>query len=304
MKSGPKSALARPILFPYLAHVVQLDEPETTGGPEAGWIRFRFLRSARRLDTGYESRACVICILPSNPAFPHDAEVILDVAFESLMAVAAALLQRRVFSAPQFADQHDDLPVALETIASILHLVARRSASPVDGYQVDASLIYDGVIRLIILYWPNSETAEIELGAARRPPQGLRQALAYIVSKRGIVDSAEAVAHNFGTGLRTLEKQFSHWFGIGVARYAKITRLKFLNEQRAITHQDLASLAEVYHFSNVSRLRQELSELDWATTAGLLPQNFYRELSSGKIPKVSMGRARGSSDPTKGNANV
>jgi AraC-like DNA-binding protein len=304
MNSRPNLALARPVAFPYLVHVVNLNDLETVGAPEPGWIRFRFLRRARRPDAACKSPACVTCILPANPAFPHTAEVVLDVECEALMSAAAELLQRRVFSPPQFTDQPEDLPVGLEPIANILDLVARRASSRMEGYRVDALLFFQSVTRLIFLYWPNSETAELELGSAGRPPQALRQALAYIACKRGVVESAESVANHSGTGLRTLEKQFSHWFGIGLGRYAKIMRLKFLSEQQALTHADLASLAEVYRFSNVSRLRQEVSELDWATVAGLLPQNFYRTLLIGKTSQEPVGRARPRSAHIKGNANV
>lgn len=304
MNSRSSLALTHPIPLPYLVNVVQSDEPETARHPEPGWLRFRFLRAARRPDTGDRSLACVTCILPPHPAFPHNAEICLEVRCEALMSAASDLLRRRVFSAPQFTDQPDDLHLVLDPIANILHLVARRPSSRVDGHQVDASLFFESVLRLIVLYWPNSETAEIELVPARRPPQALRQALAYIVSKRGVVESAELVAKNSGTGLRTLEKLFSHWVGVGVARYAKIMRMNFLDEQQAITHADLASLAPVYRFSNVSRLRQELSERDWAMKTGLLPQNFYRELSNRKTPQDPVVRARASSAPTKGNSNA
>ncbi len=304
MKSRPSLAVSRPISLPYLINVVQSDEPETASHPEPGWLRFRFFRSARRPDTGDSSLSCVTCILPPHPTFPQDAEICFDVRCEALMSAASDLLQRRVFSAPQFSDQPDDLHLVLEPIANILHLAARRPSSRVDGHQIEVSLFFESVLRLIVLYWPNSETAEIELGPARRPPQALRQALAYIVSKRGVVESAKLVANNSGTGLRTLEKLFSHWVGVGVARYAKIMRLSLLDEQQAITHSDFASLAPVYRFSNVSRLRQELSKRDWATKTGILPQNLYRELSNRKTPQDPVVRARALSAPTKGNSNA
>jgi AraC-like DNA-binding protein len=304
MNSRPNLTLTRAVVFPYLVHIVQLNDPETVRAPEPDWLQFRFLRRAQRPDPVHRPPTCVTCILPPNPFFPQDAEVVLDVRCEALMSAAARLLQRRVFIAPQFMDQPDDLLIALEPVASILHLVARRAPSRVAGDQVDASLVFESVIRLILLYWPNTETAEIELGSARRPPQALRQALAYIAAKRGVIGSAASVADNSGAGLRTLERLFNRWIGVGVARYSKRVRLKFLNEQQAMTNADFAPLAEVYRFSNISRLRQELSGLDWTTTADLLPQNFYRTLLNGKTPFKPVGRARARLAPIKGNANV
>ncbi|MDH4414798.1 MAG: hypothetical protein QE484_15910 [Rhizobium sp.] len=242
--------------------------------------------------------------LPPNPAFPDDGEVLLDVGYEALMSAAAALLQRRVFCAPQFVDRPDGMLAPLEAVANILHLAAGLAHMGEEPHQIDLAPFFENVTRLIILYWPNSETAEIELGSARRPPQALRQALAYILSKRGIVESAASVANNSGTGLRTLENLFCRWLGVGVARYAKILRIKFLRELQENTKSDLASLAEVYRFSNVSRLRHEILNLDLNTTAALLPQNFYQELLDGMAGQDLVVGSLAQAACVKGNYNA
>jgi hypothetical protein len=217
-------------------------------------------------------------LLSPTPAFPEDAEVQLDVGYEALMSAAATLLQRKIFCAPQFADRPDVAAPPLDAVANVLHLAAHRSDAQETAHNPDARYFFESITRLIVLYWPNSETTEIALGDAGRPPRALRQALAYILSKRGIVESSASVAKEAGTGLRRLEYMFSVWLGMGIARYAKMLRLKFLAEQWARTEADLASLAKVYRFSNLSRLRQDLSRLDPALVAEMEPESLYLRL--------------------------
>jgi hypothetical protein len=244
-----------------------------------GWVRFRFLirgSHSRHEEIGGDGFSCV---LRSETPLPDEADIELDIRADVLMATGSAILKRRVFSVPRFCDGHDIKGSPLEATVRILRAVGRRSDTDRGVSICEPQLFFENVARMIMLYWPNSDTAEIELCENLRPPAALRQALAFLSLKNGMIDSTEAVAKESGLGQRSLEILFSEWLGLGIARYAKMLRLKALLEQHKKTRTDLSHLAGAYNFSNVTRLRQDLSALAEINSEDLAPESFYLRLA-------------------------
>lgn len=262
----------------YRVSVSRAGEKRAKSKLEPNWLRFRFVRGPFLQAEESAKPRCVTSVLTTDPAFPQDVEIQLDVSCERLIFTTAHVLQRKVFCVPIFVDRPDLAGSSMNVVADVLQLAASNRGFQANKDHSPRRIFFDSILRLLVINWPNSETTEIELGSARRPPQSLRQALAYIFSKRGIVKNAASVADNSGTGLRTLEHLFAQWLGIGIARYSKMLRIKFIVEQRAQTNTDLASLAQIYGFSNVARLRQELSKLDQFLIAELEPERIYQRL--------------------------
>lgn len=278
MRYDPQHVLLRNIGLSYRVSVSRAVERRAESKLEPNWLRFRFLRGALLRPEECTTPRCVTCVLTTDPAFPQDVEILFEVSCERLISAASRLLHRKVFSAPVFIDRPDLKGSSMNIVADVLQLGVCNGVFQANKDHRSRQVFFESITQLLLHHWPNSETAEIELGRARRPPPPLRQALAYIQWKGANVGSAMSVADNSGAGLRTLERLFAQWLGIGVSRYCKLLRMKFIAQQHEQTHANLASLAQIYGFTNVSRLRRELSALDHSLIAELEPERVYQRL--------------------------
>jgi AraC-like DNA-binding protein len=225
---------------------------------------FEFIFSSERISKNPDYAAPNSSTYISQALTYNDPHKIIRFAIrtDTIVTMCEALLERKVFSAPVFFDPPERTHASLDAIVEIISVFLSKSILGSPGEADLNEKLLNNIVRLIMLFWPNSNSEEIGLDPAVRPPAPLRQALDYICSKSGIILNVEEVADNSGIGLRTLESLFSTWLGLGIARYAKMTRMKALQSEMQRTGERLSVLAEKYKFSNVTRLRRDIADID------------------------------------------
>lgn len=246
----------------------------------SGWFEFRFVHGDKIIDRLVGQESCATFLSRDINAGIPGSTVHFEVKLSILRSMSENLLERKVFEPPSFFDHLHRVSSPLETVLELLKFAAPEGQAGIKPNIMNEDHFLLEILRLIVLYWPSTYSDEIGLAPAIRPPAALRQALAYITCKQGIVENAEDVANNSGSSLRTLESLFSKWLGIGIAGYAKMTRLKVMISEMHATNTSLSELAKRYRFSNVTRLRREIAEFDYQTANDLEPRNFYSRLKA------------------------
>lgn len=227
----------------------------------------------------------------------------IEAPMDVLMHFASRLLGRKVFSSLEFQQSvTEDVFNGLGELVCLLNSLRTQLSEQHAPQSKSIRILLDHILCLIIMNWPNNHSAESGLPEDLRPPLALRIALDYIVSCDGLVGHTEDVAHIADVSLRTLEGLFATWLKVGVGRYCKLLRIKLAFARWTQTREAIHTLAEEYHFTNITRFKRDLESFDLNMMMRIMPNQFYSDLVT-DFPDDYGDKFHPASKPTRADLN-
>lgn len=196
------------------------------------------------------------------------------------------ILGRKVYTPIEFrrvfhCTKHDTLERLWDVISQYWAIKA-TNGNPAFNLE---KIILKELCNIILFHWPHNHSDELRLSPAERPEVEFRRALDYISYRNGIIENTEEVARAALVGIRTLEAYFAKWLGMGIARYCKLYRIQVAHCYREETGMSYSELARLFSFSNASRLKHDIEDLN-NIDVELAPAALYRKLRSAQAPSI------------------